>query len=546
MEKTSTFQLIGEKIATKKFDLKNKLSTLFNSYMYENSLKNYIFVYYEGDATIDGHLHLDIDAGWVTNDASWRESLNIAADDSIEQNYGVRGIIVTGDLTVNGSIINSNGNRGAFLYVLGDLKAKNLIGGGAYLSISNNAIIEGITYGHYNDGQIDITGDLSCPIFINEDHDIQYNKLINNTIFLDSNTDHFMDSDDDGNYIIPKKLWKDLITDIVVWSDILTILGEGENILLSQGAKSSTKDSAYWLAKVNKNYNNLAKVPKGEISAALCEIAVKQSGHALQYVPVKMKTLALCELALSDSGYALEFVPATMITKALCYQAARKKTAVEYIPEELLDYELALEIVTHSEYQINILTHEHWEDDFIDKKMLVAYVKGGSADYLSDFCEELNIDMHEVVMEVVPISLEMFDKIPVEAVNQAVYDLAEKCHGKHPNWQAVAESHSRKNYGGNLTDSEIEQVNQLAKYKLDYALENVWAYQLDADYCISLIKKVPYFNSFCYIPKDTFNEDLVMALLKNVRDEGNLQYVPKRLMAFAKEFLKRKRPRLPG
>ena len=509
--------------------------------MYENSLKNYIFVYYEGDATIDGHLWLDFDAGWVTSNESWRESLNIAADDSIDQNYGVRGIIVTGNLTVNGSIINSNGNSGVFLYVLGDVKAKNLLGGGAYFRIYKNAIIEGITYGHYNDGQIDILGDLSCPIFISEDHDVQYNKLINNTIFLDSNTDHFMDSDDNENYIIPKKLRKDLITDIVVWSDILTMLGEGENILLSQGAKSSTQDSAYWLAQVNKNYNNLAKVPKAEISAALCELAVKQSGQALQYVPVKMKTFALCELALSDSGYALEFVPATMITKELCYLAARKQTAVEYIPKELLDYELALEIVTHNEYQINSFEEA---DDFIDKKMLVAYVKGGSADKLSDFCEALNIDMCEVVMEVVPISIEMFDKIPVVAVNQAVFDLAEKCHGTHPNWQTVTESHSRKNYGGNLTDSEIVQVKQLGKYKLDYALENVWAYQLDANYYINLIKKVEYFNYFSCIPKDIMNEDLVTAMLQN--NEDNLLYVPTRMMAFAKKFLKSKRPRLPG
>lgn len=542
--KTSAFQLIGEKIATEKFDLKNKLSALFNSTMVENSLKNYIFVYYEGDATIDGHLWLDYEAGWVTDDVSWRESLNIAADESIKQNYGVRGIIVTGNLTVNGSIINRNCNSGAFLYVLGDVKAKNLMGGGAYLSIYKNAMIEGITYGHYNDGQIDIMGDLSCPILINEDHDVHYKKLIKNSIFLDSNTDHFPDSDDDGNYIIPKKLWKDLITDVVVWDNILTLLGEGKNVLLSQGAKSSVKDGAYWLAQVNKNYNNLAKVPKSEISAALCEIALKQSGHALQYVPAKMKTLALCELALSENGHALEFVPAKMMSKALCYQAAKNRTAVEYIPEELLDYELALEIVTHKPYQLNFLTHEYWEDDFIDKKMLVAYVKGGSADRLSDFCEELNIDMYEVVMEVVPISLEMFDKIPVAAVNQAVFDLAEKCHGSHPNWQAVTESHSRKNYGGNLTYSEIEQVKQLGKYQLDYALENVWAYQLDAEYCINLIKKVPYFNSFCYIPKDIFNEDLIIAMLQN--DKDNLSYVPKRLMAFAKEFLMRKRPRLPG
>jgi hypothetical protein len=371
MLKISAFQLVSKELGTTNFDVGNKVFT-FHRINYQKRFDNSIFIYHEGDAIIDGNLLLDFKQGWVTSDKSWRHNFNIAEDASLEHDYRIAGIIVTGNLVVNGSIINSNGNSGAFLDVLGDVKAHNLIGGGSYISIYGNANIDEIAYGHYNDGQIDISGDLICPVFINEDHDFQYKRLIRNSIFLDSNTDHFMDTDDDGNYVIPKKLRKDLIADVMEWDDILDLLAEGKNLLLSQGALSSIKDYAYWLKRININGCNLEKAPKALITPELCEIAVKQKEYAFRYVPEKMKTLALCELALvrseGSSNYAgcnLEYIPTKMITKELCYKAARGITKISYIPPELLDYDLAYEVVSFNNDEFDSVPQE-----FKDKKML--------------------------------------------------------------------------------------------------------------------------------------------------------------------------------
>jgi hypothetical protein len=370
MLKTSAFQLVGKELGTTNFDVENKVFT-FHRINYQNRFDNNIFIYHQGDAIIDSNLLLDFKQGWVTSDKTWRHNLNIAEDASLEQNYRISGVIVAGNLVVNGSIINSDGDTGAFLDVLGDIKAKNFIGGGSYVSIYGNANIEGVAYGHYNGGKIAISGDLTCPVFINEDHDFQYKKLIKNSIFLDSNTDHFMDREDDGNYVIPKKLRKDLIADVAKWDDILVLLGEGKNLLLSQGAKSSIKDFAYWLTRININGCNLEKVPKALITPELCEIAVEQREYAFRYVPEKMKTLALCELALVRSagssyyaGCNLEYIPTKMITKELCYKAARSKTQISYIPPDLLDYDLVYEVVSFNNDEFDSVPEE-----FKDKKM---------------------------------------------------------------------------------------------------------------------------------------------------------------------------------
>ena len=42
----------------------------------------------------------------------------------------------------------------------------------------------------------------------------------------------------------------------------------------------------------------------------LCEIAVRESGEYLYYVPEQFRTFELCEIAVKDSGsWAIEFVP---------------------------------------------------------------------------------------------------------------------------------------------------------------------------------------------------------------------------------------------
>jgi hypothetical protein len=227
----NSFSIIHEKVATEKYALKTQMRDLFDSWIYESHLKNYFFLVADGDIAIDGDLRLDYnDDDWATDAIDWRKELNIADDENLKNNYGIRGVIVTGNLTVNGSIVNSDMNDGAFLLVMGNVTAHNLVAGGAHMVIKGNANARDVAYGHYNDGSIQINGDLSAPIFINEDHDFGFNALKNNQFKYDFNDDD-SDEDDDGNPIIPSKLRALLDDDIKNWADLTKSLRSGEYVL---------------------------------------------------------------------------------------------------------------------------------------------------------------------------------------------------------------------------------------------------------------------------------------------------------------------------
>ena len=105
---------------------------------------------YESVIFIDGNLSLE----------------NLDLDD-----YGtsVNGLIVNGDLKVDGGIKNLNGDKGPFLIVKGDVLADYVIGGGSEIYFEGTSYIQTFTIGHYNHGILELFG-FSLFLF-NSDHD---------------------------------------------------------------------------------------------------------------------------------------------------------------------------------------------------------------------------------------------------------------------------------------------------------------------------------------------------------------------------------------
>ena len=99
---------------------------------------------------VEGNLSLD-----------WNEDYSF----DIGRGYGL--LIVTGDLEVTGNISNY-GNGGLALLVLGNTKAKNLIGTGT-LIVLNSAEIKYITLGAYAEG-FTIINTLKTTFFLNDNH----------------------------------------------------------------------------------------------------------------------------------------------------------------------------------------------------------------------------------------------------------------------------------------------------------------------------------------------------------------------------------------
>jgi len=65
-------------------------------------------------------------------------------------------IVIRGDLHIKGNIINSCGNTGDLLVVLGDVYADNLIAGGSIINFKKNVYIKHFIYPYYNDGILEI------------------------------------------------------------------------------------------------------------------------------------------------------------------------------------------------------------------------------------------------------------------------------------------------------------------------------------------------------------------------------------------------------
>ena len=80
------------------------------------------------------------------------------------------GLIVEGDLTVDGAIVNTNLNDGPFLLVTGTTNARTLYAGGAEFRFEGESTFSDAVIGCYNDGYARFAGDLHAPVVIAEDH----------------------------------------------------------------------------------------------------------------------------------------------------------------------------------------------------------------------------------------------------------------------------------------------------------------------------------------------------------------------------------------
>ncbi len=80
------------------------------------------------------------------------------------------GIIVAGDLQINGSIINENTDGACSLIVLGNLRAKNVCVGGQTIYITGYIAVEEMLMGIYNHGELYGKSYVWCPAVIADDY----------------------------------------------------------------------------------------------------------------------------------------------------------------------------------------------------------------------------------------------------------------------------------------------------------------------------------------------------------------------------------------
>jgi hypothetical protein len=126
------------------------LAKLVENYDYRGSLPAGGTVrVHQGDLSLDGDLRLDWNAEWGS---------------------GERGMVVTGNLTVSGSVLNTEGDFGPFLVVLGNLRTRNLVAGGSKIHVAGDAHLDDVLVAFYNHGRLHIAGTLSARLVFNDEH----------------------------------------------------------------------------------------------------------------------------------------------------------------------------------------------------------------------------------------------------------------------------------------------------------------------------------------------------------------------------------------
>lgn len=511
--------------ATPKYELKQQMSNLFGSWQYKSGLKNYLFLVIDGDLQINGDLQLDYsDNTWASDSVAWRKQLNIADDENLKHSYSIRGVIVTGNLTVNGSIKNIDMSSGVFLLVMGNVTAHNLVSGGTYMQINGNATIRDYAYGHYNDGSININGDLNAPIFISEDHAFSFKALKNNQFKFNSHNDSIAYNDDE-NPIIPKKLRALIKDDILDWGDLTSAMRKGDAILKMATDKNIAADKD-WAAILHKDGSKLRLVPKDLLTAELCLIAVTSDGKALYKVPAKLLGINIIEAAIKQNSDATTMIPKKWMTQALARLAVEHGANLSDISDELIDADMAKKAVSRFYQNMNSVPPR-----LVSKELLTTYLSEQTKDAkdLQYYFKKLReYNLQDIVLKVAKISLEKFDEIPPMYVTEAVFKTAESLYKTDDYWRDVCKNHHCGALGKSLSKNNIiaaiNNPNITEFDDIEDTLDYVWNYQIDENILLNLMKLSENFNGISNIPHLMMTPKVINAMLAD--SLTHVQYLP--------------------
>jgi hypothetical protein len=266
------------------------------------------FIVYNGDASIKGDFSLDIEDGelgeWEADKAcqKWCEAFGLKAD---LKDTHIVGVIVDGNLNIDGSLFNFDDEQGALLFVTGNLAAKNIRAGGSLIHIVGNANIEECVYSCYNDGAMRIYGDLTTTVYINDEHMTAVSGKLTAPYRADSDENGVKNSagfyfDDDG-LVIPTKLEKLLSYKALPDGNLDRALSETGTIFRKPGDVPPELTEDEWLEKVKSEPKLITKkLPeKFKTEEFFCKLADKirwfYGLDAIPYFPKECLTDKVCE-----------------------------------------------------------------------------------------------------------------------------------------------------------------------------------------------------------------------------------------------------------
>jgi hypothetical protein len=96
--------------------------------------------------------------------------------------HRVTTVAVLGDLEVRGRLINADGDSGPFLFVDGDLRAREIEKGGASFVVLGSVLSDGLVFCDRDNGVFLVGGDLAARAIISCDQDIIVSGAVKGTV----------------------------------------------------------------------------------------------------------------------------------------------------------------------------------------------------------------------------------------------------------------------------------------------------------------------------------------------------------------------------
>jgi hypothetical protein len=406
-----------------------------------------VFLICHGDAVFKDHLRLDIDLGWASNDKKWiKQFPGLQVQNSNER---IKGLIILGNLSVKGSVINEEGDYGAFLYTSGQVSCQSLVAGGSVIYIEGDINTEEVFITHYNHGYFKCDGLVTSPIIIITDHYTELSNYKASLFYYNDKTGEcppenacYTDEETGEDWQCSPNLTKLLDNPAPTFEELIFDLNEGEYVL-STATQLLRKDEAYWLQKTYKYWNNLNRIPDNIKTQPFFEkIYEKYSAFCFPYFPETFITNDLCKQAIQKDGTNLKYIPEDLITRDLCELAARHQTNISSIPSAYLDQILIKEIIHYNESEMSDVPAQ-----FITEELLVDYVKLGRGLWLDKYCEVANVSKITILLKALDSGIGYMEQIWGFHFREEVYHYARKLYNNPENettWNKYVEKFQKK------------------------------------------------------------------------------------------------------
>jgi hypothetical protein len=379
------------------------------------------------EINFDGNFYLDLyedkEKKWLSN----LLNLPLKEIDTIR----IEGVLINGDFSTNGTIINAEGDYGPYVYINGNVTCQSLLLGGSYTEIIGNVKATEVVMTSYNHGNFKCTGLIEAPVFIVEDHYTTFAERKNDLFYYNDKTDDFDAKNEceydevSGEDIISTELRKHLDNPLIAtFEELKRELEFGELILKQNNPPAKTYE--YWHGRVLSNYRDLKLVPKEFKTEELCNLALNISYHALSFIDENLITFEFCDTLVGRDGFAIQVIPDEFMTKELCFKAAEKGTMLRLIPEEYYSEELILLVFKNGKHRPDI---NDVPSEFITESLLKEYVKISKGLWLDKACKENGIDKLSVLKQVVDSGIEYLDNVFGNHFGKEIVDYAFSVYG---------------------------------------------------------------------------------------------------------------------